>query len=205
VTLHGIGRWLVRAGWALGAIVLGWLVMFSGTDPASTILFGLAIAAVALALRCAGRAFDAPGRAKLTWIGRALALVGAAVAISFPAVLYQEIAMIAAQGRALSYDIPRALWFEAATMPLVVIPALVALRWSRAGAMLFLLDGLFNVAMSVYQPFGVLYPEAAGSGPIGVPILDLIVQPQLVVAALLLLGRGGGTSEMRPAPGIVAV
>ena len=59
------------------------------------------LAVAALGAVCAGRAIDAGTvRSRLLWVGRALALVGAAVTIVFPAVQYQEIAMLASQGRA---------------------------------------------------------------------------------------------------------
>lgn len=193
------GWWIVRGGWVLTAGVTVWLMLFSGTDPASTILFAAALLAIAVALLCVGRAVEAHGvRERLMWIGRTLALLSAAVAIGFPAVLYQEIAMLISQGCALPYDIEAALWYEAATMPLVVVPALIALRSARLGGVLFLLDGVFYILMSVYQPFGKFYPEATSSGWIGIPLLDQILQPAFVTAALLLIGSTRAADEQPP-------
>jgi hypothetical protein len=192
VTRRSARTWPTRTVWALAACMTLWLIAFSGTDPGSVILFVLAVGAVAPALLCVGRAIAARGvHRKLLWLGRALALVGAAVVVSFPAVLYQEIAMLVGQGRALTYDIQRALWYEAAVMPLVLVPALVTLRWPRLGGVLFVLDGLLNILQSLYQPFGVLYPEATAGGWTGVPLLSLILQPAFIAAALLLFGSAG--------------
>jgi hypothetical protein len=166
----------------------GRLVAFSGTDAGSTLLFSAALLVVAIAVFCMRRAIDARGlRGRSLWVGRALGLLGAAVAISFPGVLYQEIAMLIGQGRALTYDIEAALWYEFRMMPLVVVPALVAFRWTRLGAVLFLLDGAFGVYVALVQPFGVVYPEAAG-GWTGLPALDAILQPAFIPAVLLLVG-----------------
>ncbi len=191
-------RWIVRGAWSILALIFVWLVAFSGTDVGSTILGATALLLGALAVLGVGRAIDTPrARGRALWAGRALGLLGAVVAISFPAVLYQEIAMLVGQGRPLTYDIERALWFEFAMMPLVVVPALVALRWSRVGGVLFLLEGVFRIVVSVTQPFGVLYPEATGSGFIGIPVLDLLLQPGFITAALLLFGSSRGTTQPR--------
>ncbi len=192
-------RRIVLGSWSILALVLGWLVAISGTDLGSTILFATALLVVAVAVLCAGRAIDAASlRDRLVWVGRALGLLGAAVAISFPAVLYQEIAMLIGQSRALTYDIEAALWYEFRTMPLLVVPALVALRWARVGGLLFLLDGIFNVFVASFQPFGVVYPEAASSAWIGIP-------PVFITAALLLLGSTRGSNERRPGPSALTV
>lgn len=195
MTRRSARAWPTRIVWALVAFVAVWIVAFSGTDPASAILFVLAIVALAAAVLCAGRAIAARGiHRKLLWVGRVLALVGAAVAVSFPAVLYQEIATLVGQGRAPTYDIQRALWYEAASMPFVVVPALVALRWPRLGGVLLALDGSLNIIQSVYQPFGVLYPEASPGGWTGVGLLSLIMQPALIAAALLVFGSAGSAA-----------
>lgn len=180
-----LARWLVRAAWVLSGVALVWLVAFSGTDAGSAILFAVAILLGGGAVVCGARAISAAGgREALLWAGRALGLLGAAVAISFPATLYQEIAMLAAQGRRATYDIERALWYEMRMMPLVVVPALLALRWPRAGGVLFLLEGAFAIFVSLARPFGVIYPEATGGGGV-----DLLAQtPPFVAGALLLLG-----------------
>lgn len=189
-----VARWIVRGAWSILAIFFVWLVAFSGIDVGSRALFGAALLLAAFAILCLARAFDTPrARGRARWAGRALGLLGAVAAISFPAVLYQEIAMLVAQGRALTYDIPRALWYEFAAMPLVVIPALIALRWTRTGGVLFLLQAVVNIVVSLTRPFGVLYPEATASGFIGIPVLDLLLQPGFITAGLLLIGGSRGT------------
>lgn len=188
--------WLVRAGWVLAASVTAWLVAFSGTDPASTILFGVAIITVAVALLCVGRAGDAAAvRMKILWIGRALGLLGSAVAVSFPAELYQEIQMLVSRGETPAAWFPAAIRYQVAVMPLVTVPALVALRWARLGGVLFLIGGIFNIFESLYRPFGVVFPEATGSGWTGIGAIDLILQPAIVTAVLLLIGGAARTGE----------
>lgn len=143
--LSRTARRLVYAAWGLLAVgVIGVVLTSSdGSSPGPTILFVTAGLVAALGAVCAGRAIDAGTvRSRLLWVGRALALVGAAVTIVFPAVLYQEIAMLASQGRQPTYDIEAAMWHEFQLMPLVVVPAFVALRWARLGAALFVLDGM---------------------------------------------------------------
>jgi hypothetical protein len=124
-----------------------------------------------------------------------LALLAAAVAVSFPAVLYGEITMLVDQGRALTYDIQGALWYEFRAMALVLVPALVALRWARTGGVLFVLNGIFNIIVSLFQPFGVIYPEADTGGLLGLGALGLIIQPAFLIAALLLFGSARPTGR----------
>jgi hypothetical protein len=174
---------------------------FLGIDPASAILFAVALLAVVVALLCVRRAIGASSaRARLVWLGRALALVGAAIAVSFPATLYQEIVMLADQGRTPTYDIARAIWYETAMMPLVALPAAIALRWPRLGGALFVLTGVATAALAIWQPFGVIYPESRGWT--GAPVLDVLLQPAFVTAALLLAGssRVWAASPRSPRP-----
>lgn len=189
---------MVLVGWGLlvfALVALG----FAGIDPASTILFTLAMVFVGSALYCIGRAIDVHGlRTKALWIGRALGLVGAAVAASFPAVLYQEVGLVIARGDLHDLEwLPTAIWYEFLVMPLVLVPAFVALRWSRAAAVLFLLDGAYNIFLALFQPFGELYPDATASGFIGIPLLDLILQPGFIAAFLLLFGAGASAPRTR--------
>jgi hypothetical protein len=206
VRLPRVGWWLVRGGWALCAVVLAWVVLFSEIDPGSRILFALAIPAVAAALLCAGYAVDVGElRGRLVWLGRGLALLGAAFAISFPGQLFQEVLMLQSRGQTPADWYPRAIWYSAATMPLVLIPALVALGWPRLGGTLFVLGGIFNVLDSVYHPFGVIFPETT-TDPIALTVFALL--PGFTTAALLLVGsintaggRRASGSTFSPAPG----
>jgi hypothetical protein len=196
--MFGTGaRRVVFGSWSIVAFAGVWLVM-TATDVGSVLLFGAGLFLVSLAAYCLGRAIDATGRGpRLVWSGRMLALLAAAVAVSFPAVLYGEITMLVGQGRAPTYDIEGALWYEFHAMPLVLVPGLVALRWTRSGAVLFVLDGIVNIALSVLQPFGVIYPEADSGGFLGLGALGLIMQPAFLIAALLLIGsaRAGGRTQ----------
>ena len=171
----------------LGLVAAG--LILSATDVGSALLFATALYIAAVAVRCVGCAIDAPSLGqRLLWTGRALGLVGAAIAVSFPATLYQEIAVLVAQGRPLTYDIERAIWYEVGMMPLTIVPALVAFRWARAGGLLFVLGGTITVAVAWLQPFGEIYPEARGTGITGIRVLDLLCQPAFVTAGLLLVG-----------------
>jgi hypothetical protein len=200
---RGRAPWIV-AVWvmpALGAVVL----LVSGTDGGSAVLSSAALFLVALAVGCAARAACATSLgARLVWAGRMLAMIGAAFAVVMPAILYQEIVMLTDQGRALTYDIAGAIWYEFRAMPLVILPALIAYRWARVGGVLLLLDGLFNVAFSLFQPFGVIYPDASGSGFTGVLVLDLVLQPAFVTAALLLVGGTRRSRDRAGDPGLTA-
>jgi hypothetical protein len=204
--LPRVGWWLIKSGRALCAVVLAWLVLFSGLDPGSRILFALAIPAVAVALLCVGYAVEVRElRGRLLWLGRGLALLGAAFAISFPGQLFQEVLTLQYRGQTPADWYPRAIWYSAATMPLVLVPALLALRWARLGGTLFVLGGLFNVLESVYHPFGVIFPEMT-TDPIALTVFALL--PGFITAVLLLVGsipRTGGHgrsgSIFSPAPG----
>lgn len=198
VKLGRVAKPIVLVGWGLLALAFVPLV-FAGVDPASMILFALAIVFGGAAVFCVGRAIDAQGmRAKALWIGRALGLVGAAVAVSFPAVLYQEVGVVISKDdlHDLAW-LPTAIWYEFLAMPLVLVPAFVALRWSRTGAVLFLLDGAYNIFLALFQPFGELYPDATASGFIGIPLLDLILQPGFIAAFFLLFGARAATPYAR--------
>jgi hypothetical protein len=190
-----VGWWLVRGGWALCAVVLAWLVLFSGIDPGSRILFALAIPSVAVAFLCVGYAVDVRDlRGRLVWLGRGLALVGAAFAISFPGQLFQEVLTLQSRGQTPADWYPRAVWYSAATMPLVLIPALVALRWPRLGGTLFVLGGIFNVLGSIYHPFGVIFPETT-TDPVALTVFAFL--PGFITAALLLIGSTSTAGEHR--------
>lgn len=205
VRLGGIARPIVVAGWGLLGFAFVGLAGFAGVDTASTILFSLAIAFLGCAVYCAGRAIDAQGlRAKALWVGRMLGLIGAAIAVSFPAILYQEIAVVIASGDLgdLAW-LPTAIWYQLLVMPLVVVPAFLSLRWSRAAAVLFVLDGLLNIVLAVVKPFGDIFPDATASGFIPIPILDVLLQPGFVAAFFLLVGSGAakprsGASTLHP-------
>jgi hypothetical protein len=180
--------WLVYAAFAFG--------YFAG-DLASAILGVLGLIVGAGAAYCLGRAVDARGqRIGLLWTGRALALLGAAFAIIFPSILYGEIVQLTQRGQPLSYDIQAAIWHEFRIMPLTVVPALVALRWARIGALLFALLAVYSIADGLYHFGGVdYYPEGATG------LMDNVIVnvPAFLTAALLFFGstrwRGeeGGT------------
>lgn len=166
------------------------------------ILYVIALPAVAMTLFCLNRAFEErQWRGKATWIGRALGMGGAALAVSGPAGLFNEVVFLIGRGGTPGAWFPRAIDYQGAMIPFTVIPALAALRWPRLGAGLFVIAGLFDIYQRVYQPFGVIFPEATQSGPIGIPVLDAIIQPAFIVAAFLLLGsvRFADEGHRRPA------
>lgn len=131
-------------------------------DVGSVILSALALAVGLGALWCGRRAFGASHwRERLAWLGRSFALLGAAFAIWFPAELYGEIAIVIRTGGDDLVWLPTAIWYSAATMPLIVIPALVSLRSTRAGALLFIVSLAYALVDEVFHPFGVFFPDAA--------------------------------------------
>jgi len=161
-------------------------------DPASAVLSALALGFAAAALWSAHRATLVTGvRRRLAWIGRALALVGAAVAVWFPAELYGELGAVVRSGSDDVAWLPRAIWYSLATTPLAVAPALVALRSVRAGALLFGAAMAFHIFEAVARPLGVIFPDA-GQGPAA---YLFSYGPPLLTAVLLGLGRDGPAFE----------
>lgn len=173
----GVIGWLVIAGFSFG--------YYEG-DLASAILGLLSLAVGALGAYCLGRAVDARGeRVGFLWAGRALALAGVAVAIAFPAILYGEIVQLIHRAKPQTYDMEAAIWYQFRVMPLTVVPALVALRWGRIAAVLFILVAVYSVADGLVHFGGVNYfPEGAS----GLGELLLTNAPAFLTAALLLAG-----------------
>ena len=167
----GLGLW--NASWWLGY----------SRDAGSGIFVLLALLVGAAAAYSLGRAIDARRqRAGALWLGRALALAGAAVAVAFPSVLYGEMVMLAQQGRSAGYDIEAALWHEVSVLPLGILPALVALRGGRVGGLLLLLLTAYGVADSIYHFDGVNYfPQARTD-----LVTRIIVNAPAVATAVLL-------------------
>jgi Na+/alanine symporter len=166
-------------------------------DPGSAILFATAAVVGLGALVCVARAIGARGTAaRVVWIGRVLALLGAATAIAFPAVLYRELVDIAVpRGADISW-MPTGIAQTALLIPLTVVPAFVSLRWTRLGGVLFLFNAIVSAAFVAYDPFGA-FPERDVSGGL---VFD--VGPRLVTA-LLLLGPGliaSSVSRSSPMP-----
>lgn len=153
-------------------------------DTGSAILLTTAGVVGLGALVCLARAIRARGTAvRVVWIGRALALLGAATAVAFPGVLYRELVDVAIpRGADISW-MPTGIAQTAFLIPLTVVPAFVSLRWTRLGGVLFLLNAIVSAAFVVYDPFGA-FPERDVSGGL---IFD--VGPRLITA-LLLLGPG---------------
>jgi hypothetical protein len=156
-------------------------------DPASFVLFALALAFGLGALWCARSSLRTRGtRARAAWAGRALGLVGAGVAVSMPAVLYGELVMVATRGSDDVLWLPRAIWYQVALIPVTVVPALVALRWTRTGGALFALGAAFAAIEALAHPFGVFFPDSA---PFDIGVAANVLVPPLLTAALLLAGR----------------
>lgn len=161
-------------------------------DPGSAILFALAAVVGLGALVCLARAIGARGTGvRVVWIGRALALLGAATAIAFPGVLYRELVDIALPRRADISWMPTAIAQTALLIPLTVIPAFVSLRWTGLGGVLFLFNAFVSAAFAVYDPFGA-FPDRDVAGGL---VFD--VGPRLLTAALLV---GGAVGTQRPTP-----
>lgn len=130
--------------------------------------------------------------------------MGAAIAISFPVTLFNEVVFSIGRGGRPGGWFPNAVDREAATIPLVALPAVIALRWPRLGAALWVVSGLYGAYEKVYQPFGVIFPEATRSGFIGIPILDALMQPAFIVAVPLLVGGARGARQASPSSLIAA-
>ena len=161
-------------------------------DIASAILFAAASVVGLSSLLCVRRMIGAGGTpARLVWSGRALALLGAAVAIAFPGVLYRELVDIALPRGADVAWMRTGIAQTALLMPLTVIPALVALRHSLLGGSLFALNAIVSAVLVAYDPFGAFpYRDVPGG-------LVFDVGPRLLTAALLL---GGAVSRRHPKP-----
>jgi len=164
-------------------------------DPGSAILFATAVVVGLGALSCVVRAIGANGTAvRVVWIGRVLALLGAATAIAFPAVLYRELVDIALQRGAEIGWMPTGIAQTALLIPLTVVPAVVSLRWTRLGGVLFLLNAIVSAAFLVYDPFGA-FPERDVTGGL---VFD--IGPRLVTALLLLVPGLLDSSVSRSSP-----
>ena len=186
-TIVAVVAWLIVGG---SSVV--WTIGY-GRDLASAILDALALLIAAAGAYCLGRAADARrDRVGFLWAGRALGLFGAAATVAFPAILYGEIVMLAQRGQAPTYDIEAAIWHEFPLMPIVIVPALVALRWGRIGGLLFVLAAAYNIADGMFHFGGVNYfPEARTD-------LGAFVAsngPAVLTAALLLVGSVGWRGE----------
>ncbi|MDE3113745.1 MAG: hypothetical protein KGN00_09910 [Chloroflexota bacterium] len=194
-------EWIVRALWAFVALGLVWVIVLSGTDTASTILFSAALVVVAPAFLCFTRAISSRRvRARIAWTGRALALVGTAVAIAFPGILYGEVLMLLGRGQDPSALVPGIVQ-SAVLIPATAIPALLSLRWTRLGGYLFLLNAALAAILQVDDPFGA-FPDR---GVLGGLVFD--VAPRALTAVLLTVGGMRPSREgpaHRPTPGYAA-
>lgn len=202
--LSGAATFVAVVVWVVLAFFNGMWTAFYGQDLASAILVVLALVIGVVAAYCLGRAVDARReRTGLLWAGRALALAGAAAAVAFPTVLYGEIAMLAQQREAPTYDIEAAIWHSFWTLPLTLVPALVALRWGRIGGILFVLLAAYAFLDSLYHFGGVNYfPEARTD----LVTLVMANAPAFVTGVLLFVGASRWSGEpsvtllRRPSP-----
>lgn len=173
----------MRGLWVLIAIGLLWVIVFSGADQASTILYSVALILVAPTFLCFSYAIEARRiRPRLMWIGRALALLGAATAIAFPGILYAELVTIVERATGDPEVLARGIAQNAIWMPFTVIPALLALRWTRVGGYLFLLNAGVAAILAVDDPFNA-FPDRDIAGGL---VFD--VAPRAVTAVLLIVG-----------------
>lgn len=157
-------------------------------DPASAILSAVAVLFGLGALWCVRRLVMTSGAmGRLAWAGRAFALLGAAFAIWFPAELYGELTVVVRTGSDDVVWLPRAIWISAATSPLLVLPALIALRAPRVGGLLFVLTLVLHALEELTRPFGVLFPDASHD----VIAAVFSYGPLVLTSFLLLLGRDG--------------
>jgi hypothetical protein len=193
VRVRSLSWWVVRGSWLLTAAAVVALFL-SGADPASTILIGTALALAVPAAACVGGAMDARGTSeRLVWVGRVLALFGAGVAIAFPAMLYGELVALAADPtHGGEEQLPRGIAYTAALMPLTIVPAVLALRWTRLGGLLLLLNAFVAVLGNVYDPFHA-FPDRDVMGGL---VFDAL--PRLLTAAFLIAGGAGPAGQGPP-------
>lgn len=131
------------------------------------------------------RAVEARTVASTTvWVARGLGLVGAAIAVWFPAILFGELRYIAPGNDAAVAMVLGEIRFTVLTLPFTLIPIVVALRMPVAGGVLFLVMSALNVVQGVFDPTGS-FPERS-TGPM--MIIFGIGPGVLVGIALIVAG-----------------
>jgi len=164
-------------------------------DGGSSILFVVAFIVGIPSLLFVVRAIQARYAAtRVLWIARAFALLGAALAIAFPGVLYRELVDIALPRGAEIDWMPTGIAQTALLIPLTVIPAFVSLRWTLLGGLLFLVNAIVSLFFIVYDPF-VAFPYRDVTGGL---LFD--VGPRLLTSALLLVAATIAPHTRCPCP-----
>ena len=137
------------------------------------------------------RALDATGGgSRAVWISRGVGLLGAAIAVWFPAILFGEL-RDSRTGTYTPIEVVRGE-ITASAFDLVygLIPIVVALRFPVAGGVLFLLNAVVGFVLGAFDPFGS-FPERA----VGPSVLVNTIPPLIVGLALIF-----GGLAMRDAP-----
>lgn len=161
---------------------------FMATGPFVTtgeVLLVAAAASIGIAAAFAfARAADThSGAALAVWLARGFGLVGAAIAVWFPAILFGEMRDYQT-GAYTPIEVVRGE-IDAAAFGLVygLIPIVVALRLPVAGGVLFLLNAAVGFVLGAFDPFGS-FPERA----VGPSIVANTVPPLAIGLALIAGG-----------------
>lgn len=180
--------WTRGVFFALAGIdVLGALAMivFTSGITIGEVLFIAAAAAIGVAAALAfARAVETSSAATRTvWIARAFGLVGAAISVWFPAILFGEL-RYATPGTLTPNDVVLGeIRFSLLTLPLALIPIGIALRMPVAGGVLFLLQAAYNLVQTVFDPSGS-FPERT----VNAMSIAFSVGPALLIGLALLIG-----------------
>lgn len=165
----------------LGALLV--IVLSPGVEAGTALLIASASAVGVVAAAACARSIDArSAAARAVWLARVFGLIGAAIAILFPAILVGEFAFVApgdAEGYAM---LAGEIRFTALTLPLAVVPIVVALRMPVAGGVLVLLSAAWGFVQGAFDPFGA-FPERAVTASI---VMNTV--PPLAIGLALVVG-----------------
>lgn len=137
------------------------------------------IAALAFARSVEARAAGT----RTVWIARGFGLVGAAIAVLFPAILFGEMRYASPGVITPNEMVLGEIRFSVLTLPFTLVPIVVAMRMPVAGGLLFLILTAFEVVQGVYDPTGS-FPERSTD----LSALLMGALPSLLVGVALIVG-----------------
>lgn len=174
--------WLLAGTDLLGA--LGTVVFTGGITFPEVLLIAAAGAIGLIAALAFARSVEARAAGTRTvWIARGFGLVGAAIAVLFPAILFGEMRYASPGVITPNEMVLGEIRFSVLTLPFKLVPIVVAMRMPVAGGLLFLILTAFEVVQGVYDPTGS-FPERSTD----LSALLMGSLPSLLVGVALIVG-----------------